>query len=77
MPIGILDLYEEIKGMRRDMSQVVTSVALLTDAHEDSKERDLDFELRLRSLEKFKYTLMGAVIIINAALFAVQWIIFK
>ena len=53
------DLYRELIGMRVDVTRVITKL--------DTAEKvDQDHEARIRQLERFRFTLLGATIAASA-----------
>ena len=65
--ITVADLYREITGMRTDMAGITTKLAV-TDAWTAQADRDhADYEARLRVLERFRFTLLGASLSVGTA----------
>lgn len=68
------DLYRELIGMRADVAQALTKIELNNARLVDVARVDADHEARLRTLERFRYALLGAsslVGILSGALAAV------
>jgi hypothetical protein len=62
------DLYRELIGMRTDVVRIGTQMEMGT-------RIDQDHELRIRSLEQFKWKLLGAVLAGSAGVSAlITWI---
>jgi len=57
------DLYRELVGMRTDMVRAVTRLEIADGI-------DKDHESRIRALERFRYLLLGATIVVSAAVSA-------
>ena len=62
------DLYRELIGMRVDVTRVITKL--------DTAERiDQDHEARIRQLERFRFTLLGATVAASAVFSALgAWV---
>ena len=57
--VTIADLYREISGMRADVGKALERIAVI-DSKNNTAERDhLDHETRIRTLERFKYIMLG------------------
>lgn len=66
IPVGAVttaDLYRELIGMRSDVVRAMTRLEMADQIHSDH-------EARLRSLEQFKWKLLGAVLAGSAAVSA-------
>ena len=57
------DLYRELVGMRTDMVRAVTRLEIADGI-------DKDHESRIRALERFRYLLLGATIVVSAGVSA-------
>lgn len=57
------DLYRELVGMRSDIVRALTRIEVI-DARNAIVDKDTaDHESRLRTLEKFRYTLLGVALV--------------
>ena len=57
------DLYRELIGMRTDVTKALTRQEIA------DKER-ADHEARIRALERFRYVLLGATVVVSAGVSA-------
>jgi hypothetical protein len=58
--ITAADLYREVTGMRAEVGAALTKLAVIETRNGLSDQAHADQEMRLRALERFRYTLMGA-----------------
>jgi hypothetical protein len=61
--IDIADLYREVTGMRAEVIAVLTKLAVIETRNLLADQAHADQEIRLRSLERFRYGLMGAAVL--------------
>ena len=59
------DLYRELVGLRTDITKALERLAVIDAKSQDTEARHNDHELRLRSLEAFKWKLAGACIALS------------
>jgi hypothetical protein len=61
--ITAADLYREVTGMRAEVGAALTKLAVI-ETRNGMFDRELsDQEVRLRALERFRYSLMGAAVL--------------
>jgi hypothetical protein len=63
LPVGsitVKDLYVELQGMRSDLVRAVTHMERIDARGEVAANELADHETRLRALERFRWSLMGA-----------------
>jgi len=61
--ITAADLYREVTGMRAEVGAALTKLAVI-EARNGMYDRELsDQEVRLRALERFRYSLMRAAVL--------------
>lgn len=61
--ITAADLYREVTGMRAEVAAALTKLAVIETRNGLSDQAHADQEARLRALERFRYSLMGAAIL--------------
>ena len=61
--IDIADLYREVTGMRAEVITILTKLAVIETRNLLADQARTDQEIRLRSLERFRYGLMGAAVL--------------
>jgi hypothetical protein len=61
--ITIKDLFNELVGMRTDLTRVLTHMERIDTRNENADKMHADVEIRLRALERFRYTLGGLALI--------------
>lgn len=61
------DLYRELVGMRTDITKALTRIEVIDSRNGDADKLHADHEARLRTLERFRYTLAGLSVIGGAA----------
>jgi hypothetical protein len=61
--ITAADLYREVTGMRAEVSAALTKLAVIETRNGLSDQAHADQEMRLRALERFRYSLMGAAVL--------------
>ena len=61
--IDISDLYREVTGMRAEVIAALTKLAVIETRNMLADQSHADQEMRLRSLERFRYGLMGAAVL--------------
>jgi hypothetical protein len=61
--ITAADLYREVIGMRAEIAAALTKLAVIETRNVLSEQAHADQEIRLRSLERFRYSLMGAAVL--------------
>ena len=86
--VTIGDLYRELVGMRGDLSRSLSKLEVIESRNNDADRIHNDHESRLRtaeaaiptglegrmmSLEKFRWQVAGALLIINALAVVVEW----
>lgn len=70
LPAGIVtvaDLYRELVGMRGDIGAAMVKIEVINTRDQDAARVDADHEARLRTLERFRYTLLGASTLVGLA----------
>jgi hypothetical protein len=65
--VTIGDLYRELVGMRSDLTRVLAHQEATDLLNRNAEQVHADHEARLRVLERFRYTLMGACAFIGVA----------
>jgi hypothetical protein len=65
--ITVKDLYVELHGMREDFTRVLMHMEKIDTRNEVADRERSDHEARLRLLERFRYTLLGASSLIGAS----------
>ena len=65
--ITAADLYREVTGMRAEVSAALTKLAVIETRNGLSDQAHVDQEMRLRTLERFRYSLMGAAVLAGTA----------
>jgi hypothetical protein len=72
---GITPAYRELVGMRTDITRAVTRIEVIDSRNADSDKLHADHEGRLRTLERFRFTLLGAAVAASALVSAAgTWI---
>jgi hypothetical protein len=61
--ITAADLYREVTGMRAEVAAALTKLAVIETRNGLSDAAHADQESRLRALERFRYSLMGAAVL--------------
>lgn len=61
--VTIADLYREMVGMRSDVVKALTRIEVLDVRNGEADRLHADHEARLRTLERFRYTLAGLAMI--------------
>ena len=64
--VTIGDLYRELVGMRSDLTRVLAHQEATDLINRGAEQIHADHEARLRTLERFRYTLMGVAIATGA-----------
>lgn len=90
--VTVADLYHELVGMRTDVATMLTKMERVdergaasdrTQADHETRLRDLEnavpssLEVRIMALEKFRWQIVGALIVINVLAVLVEWLIFN
>lgn len=57
--VTIADLYRELTGMRTDLGKALTRLEVMDTEHKSTSGQLGDHEMRLRSLEAFRWKLAG------------------
>jgi hypothetical protein len=65
--ITAADLYREVTGMRAEVGAALTKLAVIETRNGLSDAAHADQEMRLRALERFRYSLMGAAVLAGTA----------
>jgi hypothetical protein len=65
--ITVKDLYIELHGMREDMTRLAVHMEKVDTRNEVADRERSDHEARLRLLERFRYTLLGASSLVGAS----------
>lgn len=60
------DIYAELMGLRVDARQIDRRLAVMEYRNQQDDTKAVDHESRLRTLEKFRWVLLGAVIATSA-----------
>lgn len=69
-PPGVItaaDLYREVTGMRTDLAMFAGRMAVVETRNQAADGLHADHESRLRALERFRYSLMGAGVLAGSA----------
>lgn len=61
--VTIADLYRELTGMRTDMASALMKLSVIDDRATINGQTLSDHEMRIRNLEKFRYTLAGLSVV--------------
>lgn len=61
--ITVKDLFLELKGLREDLTRVLTHMERVDTRNEAADRSHADYETRLRALETFRYKLAGVSLI--------------
>lgn len=61
--VTIADLYRELVGMRSDLTRVLTHQEAIDVRNVSADRIHADVEARLRTLERFRYTLAGLAVL--------------
>jgi hypothetical protein len=64
--ITVADLYREIAGMRADVGRALERLAVVEIRNTTADATHMDHEGRLRTLERFRFTLMGVASAVGA-----------
>ena len=64
--VTIGDLYRELVGMRGDLTRSLTKLEVIESRNTDADRLHADHETRIRQLEKFKWQIIGALILASA-----------
>jgi hypothetical protein len=73
--VTVADLYRELVGMRADVSKALERIAVIDSRNIDADRLHADQEARLRTLERFRFTLLGATVGVSAIVSAAgTWI---
>ena len=90
--VTISDLYHELVGLRTDVAQMLTKMERVEErsaafdrglADHEARMRALEnavpssLEVRIMSLEKFRYLLLGALVVIQSLGVLLEWLIFN
>lgn len=65
--VTMADLWRELTGMRTDVNKALERLAVLDVRNATADTVHVDHEARLRMLERFKYTLLGAATLAGSA----------
>lgn len=65
--VTVADLYRELTGLRGDLALALTEIRVMEAHRQSAVDTDRDHETRLRTLERFKWQLMGAAVAVSAA----------
>jgi hypothetical protein len=69
-PPGIItaaDLFRELASLRADVGRALESTAILTVRNQAADQLHIDHETRLRTIERFRYSLMGVSSAVGSA----------
>ncbi len=61
--ITVKDLLDELKGLRGDLTRVLVHMESVDTRNQGADRVHADHEVRLRALERFRYTLAGLAVI--------------
>ena len=90
--VTVADLYHELVGLRSDVALVLTKMERSearssnfehTQADHENRIRNLEtalptsLEIRIMALEKFRWMIVGALIVINALGVIIEWLVLK
>lgn len=64
--VTVADLYRELVGMRSDIIRALEKLAVIDAQSKDISAGHADHEMRIRSLEAFKYKLIGVLVLLAA-----------
>ena len=88
--VSLSDLYHELVALRQDVSVALAKMERTNEranaadqrvADHETRLRDLEsavpssLEVRIMSLEKFRWQVLGALVVINALGVAIEWFI--
>ena len=72
---GDRHVYRELVGMRADITRALTRIEVIDSRSTDSDKFHADHENRLRTLERFRFSLLGAAVAVSAEVSAAgTWI---
>lgn len=70
--VTVADLYRELSGLRNDIQQALTTLKVI---EATAPAQLADHESRIRALERFRFSLLGAAVTISATVSALgTWI---
>jgi len=73
--VTLADLYRELVGMRSEIGRALTRIEVIDSRSEEADRLHSDHETRLRTLERFRFSLMGAAVAVSALVSAIAtWI---
>jgi hypothetical protein len=90
--VTVTDLYHELVGMRADVAAMLTKMERVDERAVNSERVVGDHESRLRTLEtavptslegrilaleKFRWQIIGALVVLNVLAVLVEWLIFN
>ena len=90
--VTISDLYHELVGLRTDVAQMLTKMERVEErsaafdrglADHETRVRALEnavpssLEIRIMALEKFRYLILGALVVIQSLGVLLEWLIFN
>lgn len=73
--VTIADLYRELVGIRGDVVRAMERVAVLDARNHDADTLHTDHEARIRILERFRYAVMGASVVVSGAAGTLGWLL--
>jgi hypothetical protein len=65
---GAMHAYREVVDMRTDITKALTRIEVIDSCKADSDKLHTDHETRLRALEHFRFTLLGAAVAVSAVI---------
>jgi hypothetical protein len=90
--VTIGDLYRELVGMRGDLARSLSKLEVMEARHGDAERQQADHEGRLRTmeasiptglegrvmaLEKFRFQLLGALIVVQGLGVVIEWLLWS
>lgn len=73
--ITAADLYREVTGMRAEVGAALLRLAVIETRNSLADQAHADQEARLRALERFRYSLMGAAVLAGGVVGALSGIV--
>lgn len=63
--VTVSDLFKVMSDIRTDLSKALTKLEVIDSRNQAADQTQNDHELRIRSLEAFKWKLIGAILIMS------------
>lgn len=64
--VTIADLYRELVGMRQDVGKALVRIEVIDSRNKDADQLHSDHEARLRTLEAFRWKMIGVCVAMSA-----------